>query len=108
MERPSIFTRAGNPVTWLSARFSDTMPRSADGADVLYHEYGAQLRRTPDGRFILNVLCGTVALYDVDVELTAEEQTAWESTGGEVFIHRLADDICGCPSGFATRFLPRN
>ena len=34
-----------------------------------------------DGRYYLNVVCGTVGIYDVTVELTADELAAYERDG---------------------------
>ena len=34
-----------------------------------------------DGRLILEVVCGTVALFDMTIELNAEERAAWEANG---------------------------
>lgn len=35
----------------------------------------------PDGRLTLAVLCGTVGLYEVSHELSADERVAWERDG---------------------------
>jgi hypothetical protein len=34
-----------------------------------------------EGRIFLEVLCGTVGMYEVAIELNAEERAEWESKG---------------------------
>jgi len=55
-----------------------------------------------DGRYYLCVPCGTVAVYDITVELTAEEQAGYEQHGLDA-IRRLADQIRTYPSAFTER-----
>lgn len=103
-QKPELHTRSGNRVDYLSSRYSDVMPQSADGDEVLYHEYGTQLRRTFDGLYILNVLCGRVAQYGVKIALTTEEITRYHDNDcGDCFIHNLGEDIYNNPDAFKSR-----
>ena len=45
----------------------------------------------PTGRHVLRVLCGGIAMYDVDVELTAEEIEAFRADPKSV--DRIARDV---------------
>ncbi len=79
------------------------MPQRADADQVLYHEYGTQLRRTVDGLYILNVLCGRIVEYGVEIALTADEITSYLDDGGDCFIHNLGEDIYSYPEAFKSR-----
>jgi hypothetical protein len=83
------------------------MPESRDGTEVLYHEYGTQLRRATNGDYVLNVLCGRVAQFGVEIALTPEEIAAYRSDDGDKFIHNLGEDIYDDPSAFEHRILRR-
>jgi hypothetical protein len=83
------------------------MPQSSDGAEVLYHEYGAQLRRTAGDDYLLNVLCGRVAQFGVEIALTVDEIATYRSDGGDSFIHNLGEDIYDDPNAFESRILKR-
>lgn len=102
-EKPEIHTRSGKKVDYLSSRYSDVMPQSADGSEVLYHEYGTQLRRTVDGMYILNVLCGRVGQYGVEIALTMDEITSYHGDTGDCFIHNLGEDIYSNLDAFKSR-----
>ena len=106
MAKPEIMTRAGNRVEYLSAAHGDCMPASSDGGFVLYHEYGAQLRLMTDGRHILNVLCGHVGQYGVEIELTRQEVQRFGAEGDE-FIHNLGEDVYDHPQSFQGRVLTK-
>ena len=80
------------------------MPSSRHGARVLYHEYGAQLRLTTEGRYILNVLCGRVGQFGVEIELNSNEVLQYREQG-DVFIHNLAEDVYDDPKRFRARIL---
>lgn len=97
-----IRTRKGNTVEYLSARYFDDMPQSPDGAEVLYQEYGVQLRRTVSGDYLLDVLCGRVGQFGVEIALTAEEITRYRSDDGDTFIHNLGEDIYIIPAPLRT------
>ncbi len=104
VNKPEIWTRGGHRLDYLSSKYGDQMPLSPDGADVLYHEYGAQLRRTSDGRYLLNVLCGRVGQSGVEIELTTQELDSYRDEG-DVFIHRLSDEIYHDPEHFRSRYI---
>ena len=105
--KPAIRTRRGNRVEYLSARHSDDIPKSPDGAEVLYHEYGTQLRRAANGHYLLNVLCGRTAQYGVEIALTADEIATYRSDAGDTFIHNFGEDIYDDPDAFENRILTR-
>jgi hypothetical protein len=105
--KPVIRTRRGNVVEYLSARHFDDMPSSPDGAEVLFHEYGAQLRRTHHGDYVLNILCGTTAQYGVEIVLTPEELARYRRDDGDVFIHNLGEDVYDNPDSFNERIVRR-
>lgn len=54
------------------------------------------------GRYYLCVPCGTVAVYDVTVELTADEMAAYEDSGLDA-IRSLADQIRYRPNAYWER-----
>jgi hypothetical protein len=102
--RPKIWTRSGKPVDYRSVRCGDTLRSGTDGDTVLYHEYGTQLRVESDGRYILNVLCGRVAEYAVEVALTPEEVQRYR-LDGDSFVHDLGEFIHDAPEKFESRVL---
>ncbi|HTC92633.1 MAG TPA: hypothetical protein VK699_04160 [Terriglobales bacterium] len=104
VEKPAIWTKKGNKVEYVSAKWGDDVPLRSDGAEVLYHEYGVQLRRTTDGRYVLNVLCGRVGQYGVEIELTPEEIDSYRKRG-DVFIHSLGENVYGDPNRFQSRII---
>jgi len=55
-----------------------------------------------DGRYYLCVVCGTVGVFDVTVELTAQEFAEYERDGVKV-IRALADQIRFRPNDFQER-----
>jgi hypothetical protein len=79
---------------------SGVVSLSMDGAEVLYHEYGAQLRLTHEGDFVLDVLCGTIAQYGVEIVLTPEQIARYRRDDGEIFIHNLGEDVYHDPQIF--------
>lgn len=101
--KPQIRTRQGNPVEYQSVRYDERMPLRSDGAEVLYHEYGVQLRRTINGEYILNVLCGRVGQYGVEIALTQLEIDKYGDDDGDTFIHNLGEDVHNDSNAFASR-----
>jgi hypothetical protein len=101
--KPQIRTRKGNVIDYLSARFFDVMPERSDNAEILYHEYGTQLRRTTNGDYMLNVMCGGVGQHGIEIALTPQEIEAYRTDEGDAFIHYLGEDICDDPNKFETR-----
>lgn len=59
---------------------------------------------TDDGRYLLTVVCGTVGLYEIVIELEADEVAAW-NRDGEQFLQVLVNDISATPSQFLPRHL---
>jgi hypothetical protein len=55
-----------------------------------------------DGELILSVICGGVALFDVNIVLNEEERSTFEKHGQD-YINTLAGDIRSHPSKFAER-----
>ena len=53
-------------------------------------------------RHFFSVLCGSVALYEVVVELTKEELSAWLSDG-EIALDHLGSRIRNSPGAFKAR-----
>jgi hypothetical protein len=51
---------------------------------------------------ILSVVCGTVAVYDLTIELTTEEKQQF-ATLGKPFLHTLALQISSRPSDYQDR-----
>lgn len=63
------------------------------------------LSRT-EGGLLLEVLCGTVGLYEKSVLLTPEETLAWERSGPsglEPLVEAIRNDVTG--AGFGERYL---
>lgn len=55
-----------------------------------------------EGRLLLEVVCGSVAIYTLAVELTQEERAEWEARGMDG-LAGLVQTIRGDPA----RFMPR-
>lgn len=55
-----------------------------------------------DGKFIFSVMCGTVAQFEVDIELNIEEINKYNNQG-EVFLDKLAERIRNNPSDWGLR-----
>ncbi len=102
-ERPIIRSRGGNIVDYQSVRLGDSMPPACDGGEVLYHAYGAQLRRSPAGDYVLNVLCGRIAQYGLELVLTPAEVSRYQGDSGDEFIHDLGEDVYHDPDAFRSR-----
>ncbi len=63
------------------------------------------LYRTEDG-LLLEVLCGTIGIYEKSVLLTPEEALAWERSGPsglEPLVEAIRNDATG--AGFGQRYL---
>ena len=63
-----------------------------------------ELVRVDDGRLILTVVCGTVGLYELSLELDADEVAAWDREGVP-YIRDFAALIAVHPSRFWPRHL---
>lgn len=60
------------------------------------------LYQTDDDNLILSVVCGTVGLYDVNIQLNDEEKDKFEKDGTE-FIDELALDVSSNPPKYRNR-----
>ena len=58
-----------------------------------------------DGRLFLDVLCGTVGLFDVVIELNEEERVLWE-TEGVTGLKPLIQSIRYSPQRYFERRVP--
>lgn len=57
-----------------------------------------------DAGFILSVLCGGFAMYEVKIRLTEQEIREYKNTGKE-FLDSLAKDVSHSPNQFKERWL---
>ena len=57
-----------------------------------------------EGKYYLSVSCGTVAVFDVNIQLNSEEVSSYEKKGEE-FIDQLAGDIRFAPKEYSNRHL---
>ncbi len=69
--------------------------------EVLFHEYGTQLRFEGD-KLILNVLCGRVGEFGVELVLNNSERERYRFEG-DSFVKELADLIRRNPSAYTDR-----
>ncbi len=53
-------------------------------------------------RLLLTVICGTVAVFDLTMELNKEEHILFDAQG-EAFIVALASKVCYAPTDFLER-----
>ena len=70
--------------------------------DVIDQEHAGHVFFEDGGRYFLRVECGTTAVYDLTVELTADELAAYRREGVSV-VRELADQIRCWPDSFAHR-----
>jgi hypothetical protein len=71
---------------------------------VVYETYGEILTEESDGRYVLSVLCGGIAMFAVDIVLNEEEIAFWQDFG-DYGIHTLALRIARNPEAYADRRL---
>jgi hypothetical protein len=69
---------------------------------VLFHEYGTQLRLNEQDKLILDVLCGRVGQYGVEFELNEFEREKYK-TLGDTFIMDLAKKVQYDPKPYGER-----
>lgn len=62
------------------------------------------LYQTDDNNLILSVVCGTVGLYDVNIQLNDEEKDKFEKDGTE-FMDELALDVSSNPPKYRNRHI---
>jgi hypothetical protein len=67
--------------------------------EVLRKQWTYILYRAESNKYILSVVCGTVGLFDVDVELSADQVRKFENQG-EPFIDELAAKIRYSPTKY--------
>jgi hypothetical protein len=59
-----------------------------------------------DGKYYLSVSCGTVAVFDINVQLTPEEINLYNEVG-ENFIDKLVGEIQYAPKEYSNRHLSK-
>ncbi len=62
------------------------------------------LYQTDDNNLILSVVCGTVGLYDMNIQLNDKEKDKFEKDGTK-FIDDLANDISSEPPKYENRHI---
>jgi hypothetical protein len=55
-----------------------------------------------EDKYILSVVCGSVALFEIKIQLNSEELKAFDE-GGDGYIDKLAKEIQYSPSSFSNR-----
>ena len=55
-------------------------------------------------QYILSVVCGSVAIYDIKIQLNTKEVDQFKEKG-EAFIEQLAASIRFSPTAFKSRYL---
>lgn len=55
-------------------------------------------------RLVLSVLCGSVALYQLNIELTPEEREEY-MVAGTVSVEVIADKVRSCPNRYKSRHI---
>ena len=71
--------------------------------EVLKKSWAYVLYETDSRDYLLSVLCGTVAHYEIEIELTSEQMKNYEEKG-EKFIDELASKVRSNPQKY---FKPR-
>lgn len=59
------------------------------------------LYKLEDGSFVLSVLCGGAAMYELNIRL--DHETASKAISDEVFLDKCASDIRDNPARYADR-----
>lgn len=73
------------------------MSTSEDGRELIADStWDWSLYRLTDGSLLLSVVCGTVAVYEIEVRLGPETTAAYERDGVEA-IKRLAAEVVYSP-----------
>jgi hypothetical protein len=70
--------------------------------NVLYEEYGVQLRLEDDDRLVLDVLCGRIGQYGVEFELNDVEYKQYKLRGDH-FIRELIEFVRREPQYYIKR-----
>ncbi len=69
---------------------------------VLFREYGVELRATPTGSLVLNVLCGRVGQFGVEFPLNHDERIEYQNRGN-AFIEELSRTVQANSEPFVQR-----
>ena len=64
---------------------------------ILEEPWSFSFWEEPDGALVLEVLCGTVGMFEVRVPFTEEHRAAY-AREGEAFVRRLAANVLARPS----------
>lgn len=70
--------------------------------EIIFHEYGLQLRLEGDDQLVLNVLCGRIGEYGVEFPLSESEREGYK-LGGDAYLKSLAAEVRERPEMFAIR-----
>ncbi len=68
---------------------------------ILEEPWSFSFWEEPDGALVLEVLCGTVAIFEVAVCFTEEQRAAY-AREGEGFVRALARRVADAPASFRT------
>ncbi len=60
--------------------------------EIIKKDWEYTLYQSDDNKLLLSVLCGTVALYDLVIQLNEEEKAKFEKDETE-YLNNLAEDI---------------
>lgn len=70
--------------------------------EILRKQWTYILYKTESNKYILSVVCGTVGLFDIDVELSSDQVQKFENQG-ESFIDEVAAEIRYNPSKYSKK-----
>ena len=70
--------------------------------NILLEEYYFYTFYEAEGRFLLTVVCGTVAVFDVTIALSSHEIKRFQEEG-KAYIDTLANQILYAPDNFLDR-----
>ncbi len=70
--------------------------------EIIFQEYGIQLRREIGGELHLSVLCGRILEYEVSFDLNETERDAYERDGAEA-LRALAKLVMDDPVAYSNR-----
>jgi len=72
---------------------------------VLKKEWSYTLEKDQEENYFLSVVAGGVAVFEINIKLSSEEISQFE-THGEFFINNLVKDIQESPSKWSARNIP--
>ncbi len=73
---------------------------------ILEEPWSFSFWEEPDGALVLEVLCGTVGVFEVRVRFTEEQRSAYAREGAG-FVRRLARAVKDAPDAFLPRATTR-